>query len=129
VVLAVAVVLRCGPPAGVADAGGRRVRRHALRLRHADSRLRGAHVPGDHRAGAGAATSSRDARQVVGQILAFVTERRFTLPLAGRGSDPGLGGVERLSGLRQPIEPPFFARTIHPAPPSEIWYTTRRSIS
>ena len=68
------------------------------------------------------ATSSRDrTRQVVDPVLAFVTERRFTLPLAlVVVLIPALVAWSVYRGLQQPIEPPFFARTIHPAPPSEI---------
>ncbi|HSP99868.1 MAG TPA: cytochrome c [Candidatus Dormibacteraeota bacterium] len=68
------------------------------------------------------ATSSRDrTRQVVDPVLAFVTERRFTLPLAVVAVlIPGLVAWSVYRGLQQPIQPPFFARTVHPAPPSEI---------
>jgi len=68
------------------------------------------------------ATSSRArTSQVVDPVLAFVTERRFTLPLAlVVVLIPGLVAWSVYRGQQQPIEPPFFARTIHPAPPSEI---------
>ena len=68
------------------------------------------------------ATSSRDrTRQVVDPVLAFVTERRFTLPLAlVVVLIPALVAWSVYRGLQQPIQPPFFARTVHPAPPSEI---------
>ena len=68
------------------------------------------------------ATSSRErTRQVVDPILAFVTERRYTLPLAVVTLlIPCLVAWSVYRGLQQPIQPPFFARTVHPAPPSEI---------
>jgi mono/diheme cytochrome c family protein len=68
------------------------------------------------------ATSSRErTRQVVDPVRAFVTERRFTLPLAVVVLlIPALVAWNVYRGLQQPIEPPFFARTVHPAPPGEI---------
>ncbi len=68
------------------------------------------------------ATSSRErSRQVIDPILAFATERRYTLPLAVVTLlIPCLVAWSVYQGLQQPIQPPFFARTVHPAPPSEI---------
>ena len=68
------------------------------------------------------AFSSRDrARSVYEPVLAFATEGRYTLPLVLVAlAIPGLvaWGVHR--NLQQPIEPPFFGRTVHPSPPSDI---------
>ena len=68
------------------------------------------------------ATSSRErTRQVVDPVLAFATERRFTLPLALVVIlVPALVAWSIYRNLQQPIQPPFFARTVHPAPPAEI---------
>ena len=68
------------------------------------------------------ATASRErTRQVFGPVLAFATERRYTLPLAVVAAlIPGLVAWSVYRGLQQPIQPPFFARTVHPAPPAEI---------
>ncbi len=68
------------------------------------------------------ATSSRERLSaVVDPVLAFVTERRYTVPLAIVAAlIPALAAWSVYSGLQQPVEPPFFARTVHPAPPVEI---------
>jgi mono/diheme cytochrome c family protein len=68
------------------------------------------------------ATSSRErTRAVVDPVLAFVTERRYTVPLMVVAAlIPAAVAWSVYRGLQQPIEPPFFARTIHPAPPGEI---------
>ncbi len=68
------------------------------------------------------ATSSRErTRQVVDPVLAFVTERRFTVPLVAVAVLlPALAAWAAYQGLQQPIEPPFFARSVHPAPPVQI---------
>jgi mono/diheme cytochrome c family protein len=68
------------------------------------------------------ATSSRErTRQTFGPLLAFVTESRYTLPLAAVAVlIPGLVAWSVYAGLQQPIQPPYFGRTVHPSPPAEI---------
>jgi len=68
------------------------------------------------------ATSSRErTRQVIDPVLAFATERRFTVPLVAVAVLlPALAAWSVYQRLQQPVEPPFFARTVHPAPPAEI---------
>ena len=66
-------------------------------------------------------SSPERARSVYGPVLTFATERRYTLPLILVAlAIPALvaWGVHR--NLQQPIEPPFFGRTVHPSPPSDI---------
>ena len=68
------------------------------------------------------ATSSRErARATYEPILAFATESRFTLPLAAVAAlIPGLVAWGVYEGLQQPLQPPYFGRTVHPSPPSDI---------
>jgi Cytochrome C oxidase, cbb3-type, subunit III len=68
------------------------------------------------------ATSSRErARATYEPILAFVTESRFTLPLAlVAAAIPGVVAWSVYQGLQQPLQPPYFGRTVHPSPPAEI---------
>jgi mono/diheme cytochrome c family protein len=68
------------------------------------------------------ATSSRDrAREAFGPILELAGNPRYTLPLAVVAATiPGLVAWSIHRGLNQPIEPPFFGRTVHPSPPVEI---------
>jgi mono/diheme cytochrome c family protein len=68
-----------------------------------------------------ATSSTERLREVVDPVLTFVTERRYTVPLTiVVALVPALVAWSVYSGLQQPIEPPFFARTVHPAPPAEI---------
>jgi hypothetical protein len=68
------------------------------------------------------ATSSRErTREAFGPILEFATSPRYTLPLAVvAAAIPGLVGWGVYQGLKQPIQPPFFGRTVHPSPPTDI---------
>lgn len=68
------------------------------------------------------ATSSRErARATYEPIFAFVTESRFTIPLAlVVALIPGVVAWRVYEGLRQPLQPPYFGRTVHPSPPAEI---------
>lgn len=74
------------------------------------------------------ATSSRERlREVVGPVFTFTTERRYTFPLIIVAVlIPALVAWSVYSGLQQPIQPPFFARTVHPAPPAEITVHERK---
>jgi len=68
------------------------------------------------------ATSSRErTREAFGPILEFASNPRYTLPLAVvAAAIPGLVGWGVYQGLKQPIQPPFFGRTVHPSPPTDI---------
>jgi mono/diheme cytochrome c family protein len=68
------------------------------------------------------ATSSRErTRQSCGPILEFATSPRYTIPLAVvAAAIPGLVAWGVYASSNQPVQPPFFGRTVHPAPPSEI---------
>lgn len=68
------------------------------------------------------AMSSRErSRGTFGPILELATNRRYTLPLAlVAAAIPGLVAWGVYASLSQPIEPPFFGRTVHPSPPADI---------
>jgi mono/diheme cytochrome c family protein len=68
------------------------------------------------------ATSSRErAQQTFGPIVEFASSPRYTLPLVAVALViPGLVAWSVYRGLQQPIRPPYFGRTVHPSPPSEI---------
>jgi mono/diheme cytochrome c family protein len=68
------------------------------------------------------ATSSRErAQEAFGPILEFATSPSYTLPLALVAAlIPGLVAWGVYEGFKQPIQPPFFSRTVHPSPPTEI---------
>ncbi|HSD11558.1 MAG TPA: cytochrome c [Candidatus Binatia bacterium] len=68
------------------------------------------------------ATSSRErSQEAFGPILEFATDRRYTLPLAlVAAAIPGLVAWGVYTSSSQPLEPPFFGRTVHPSPPAEI---------
>lgn len=54
-------------------------------------------------------------------LAAFLTERRFTVPLALLAlAIPALVGWSIYRNLTRPPTPPNFGRTVHPAPPEEI---------
>ena len=68
------------------------------------------------------ATSSRQrADETFGPIVEFAANQRYTLPLALVAAlVPGLVAWGVYEGFNQPIQPPFFGRTVHPSPPAEI---------
>jgi Cytochrome C oxidase, cbb3-type, subunit III len=68
------------------------------------------------------ATSSRERlRGTVDPLLTFAGDPRYVLPLALVAlAIPGLVGWSIYRGSRQPIQPPFFGRTVHPSPPGDI---------
>ena len=67
-------------------------------------------------------TSSRERAQgTYGPIFAFASDRRYTVPLVLVVlAIPALvaWGVHR--SLQEPIQPPFFGRTVHPSPPNDV---------
>ena len=67
-------------------------------------------------------TSDRERmRAVTEPLVRLMTERRFLLPLAVLVlAIPTLLAASIYVKMSAPVEPPFFARTIHPAPPSEV---------
>ena len=68
------------------------------------------------------ATSSRERlRGAIDPLLAFAGDPRYTLPLALVAlAIPGLVAWSIYRGSQQPIQPPFFGRTVHPSPPVDI---------
>lgn len=68
------------------------------------------------------ATSSRERHQeTFGRIIEFAADPRYTLPLAVVSlAIPALVAWTVYRGAQQPAEPPFFSRTVHPSPPTEI---------
>ena len=60
-------------------------------------------------------------RGFVDPIVAFATESRYMLPLLlVVVAIPALVAWGVYRGLQEPIQPPFFGRTVHPSPPSDI---------
>jgi len=66
--------------------------------------------------------SSRErTRAVTEPILTFVTDRRYTVPLVLVALViPALSAWRIYAAMNVPAQPPFFARTVHPAPPMTI---------
>jgi cbb3-type cytochrome c oxidase subunit III len=66
-------------------------------------------------------SSAERARDTYGPIYAFATERRYTLPLVITAlAIPALVAWGVYRSLQEPIQPPFFARTVHPSPPNDV---------
>lgn len=68
------------------------------------------------------ATSSTERRRaVIEPIFAFATDRRYAIPLAlSILAIPGFAAWRVYAASSVPIQPPFFARTVHPSPPTTI---------
>ena len=67
--------------------------------------------------------SSSDERrdEIAGPLFRFMTEKRYTTLLAATViAIPALAAANVYMRMSVPLEPPYFARTIHPASPSEI---------
>jgi len=67
--------------------------------------------------------SSSQARreEVFSPLVRFMTERRYTGLLAATVvAIPALAAANVYVQMNAPLQPPFFARTVHPASPSEI---------
>jgi len=67
-------------------------------------------------------SSSRERREEISRpLVRFMTEKRFT-PFLGAAvvALPVLAAANVYVKMNAPIQPPFFARTVHPASPSEI---------
>jgi Cytochrome C oxidase, cbb3-type, subunit III len=67
-------------------------------------------------------TSSPDrVRSFSGPLINFAGDRRYTLPLLiVLLALPALAAYRVHANAQVPVEPPFFARTVHPAPPTAI---------
>jgi len=73
-------------------------------------------------------SSSEDRRQEIGRpLVRFMTEKRFApfLTIAVIAI-PAIAAANVYVRMTAPVEPPFFARTIHPASPSEITVHDKR---
>jgi mono/diheme cytochrome c family protein len=67
-------------------------------------------------------SSSPERREeIAGPLIRFMTEKRFT-PFLGLTvvAIPALAAANVYVQMNVPLQPPFFPRTIHPAPPTEI---------
>jgi hypothetical protein len=73
-------------------------------------------------------SSSEERREEVSRpLIRFMTEKRYTVPLAAAVvAIPALAAANVYVRMNAPLEPPFFARTIHPASPSEITVHDKR---
>jgi hypothetical protein len=67
-------------------------------------------------------SSSQDRRDAVsGPLYRFMTEKRYTPLLAATViAIPALAAANVYARMSVPIQPPLFARTVHPASPTEI---------
>jgi mono/diheme cytochrome c family protein len=67
-------------------------------------------------------SSSQQRRDEVSRpLVRFMTEKRYTAFLAAAVvAIPALAAANVYVRMNAPLQPPFFARTIHPASPSEI---------
>ncbi len=103
---------------------GRDLRGPAIRLLDADSRLRRITIyMGIVSLGLLAyVTSSPDRRaEIAGPLVRFATEKRYTALLGATVvALPALAAASVYARMNVPLEPPFFARTVHPASPPEI---------
>jgi hypothetical protein len=67
-------------------------------------------------------SSSQDRRDAVaGPLIRFMTDKRYTVLLGITVvAIPALAAASVYRQMSAPIQPPFFARTVHPASPSDI---------
>ncbi len=66
-------------------------------------------------------SSTERMRSFADPLVNFAGDSRYTLPLALVVlALPALAAWRVWSGAQVPVEPPFFARTVHPSPPTEI---------
>jgi cbb3-type cytochrome c oxidase subunit III len=67
-------------------------------------------------------SSSQERRDdISGPLVRFMTERRYTpMLVAAVIAIPALAAANVYVRMTAPLEPPFFARTVHPASPTEI---------
>ena len=68
------------------------------------------------------ATTDRERLAEVSRpVAAFITERRFVIPLIAVAlAIPAAVAAKIYSDMTAPPVPPFFGRTVHPAPPNQI---------
>ena len=67
-------------------------------------------------------SSSQERREEVSRpLVRFMTDRRYTALLVATAiAIPALAAANVYVQMNVPLEPPFFPRTVHPAPPTEI---------
>jgi hypothetical protein len=67
-------------------------------------------------------SSSQERREeIAGPLVRFMTEKRYTALLGLTVvAIPALAAANVYVKMNAPLEPPYFARTVHPASPSEI---------
>lgn len=73
-------------------------------------------------------SSSQERRdEVAWPLIQFITDRRYTPFLAAMVlAIPALAAANIYFQMNAPLEPPFFARTVHPASPAEITVHDRK---
>lgn len=73
-------------------------------------------------------SSSEERREEVsGPLVRFITDRRYTVLLAATVILlPALAAANVYVRMNAPLEPPFFARTVHPASPTTITVHEKR---
>ena len=67
-------------------------------------------------------SSSQERREEVSRpLIRLMTEKRYTMLLGATAlAIPAAAAAKVYVSMNAPLEPPFFARTVHPASPSEI---------
>jgi mono/diheme cytochrome c family protein len=66
-------------------------------------------------------SSPENRAEIAGPLIRLMTERRYTALLAGVVIGiPALAAAGVYRNMTVPLEPPFFARTIHPASPPDV---------
>ena len=66
-------------------------------------------------------SSPERVQSFMGPLVSFAGDRRYTLVLVPvLIALPALAAYREYAASKVPVEPPFFARTVHPAPPTEI---------
>ena len=72
-------------------------------------------------------SSQQRRQQVSSPLIRFLTEKRYTVLLAIIVvAVPALAAASVYVRMTAPIEPPFFARTVHPASPSDVTVHDKR---
>jgi mono/diheme cytochrome c family protein len=66
-------------------------------------------------------SSAERVQSFTGPLINFAGDRKYTLPLlVVLLALPALAAYREYANANVPVEPPFFARTVHPSPPTEI---------
>ncbi len=72
-------------------------------------------------------SSQQRRNELAGPLIRFVTEKRYTVPLAAAVvAIPALAAANVYVKMSVPVEPPLFSRTVHPASPADITVHDKR---